>query len=354
MMLQKDYENSTLFKRVCYASRKPTKIEDLDGNSIDVYPTFAFNDVSKTARSTAERWANSNDITTFNNEPFRVKLINLDVRSEGGRAYKVIDESSRLFDLREDQLLAAIRVGGINRGGTLNCYVIWGSLSSQTRLVVVGSTLHEKMIENDAKRAAFSSQSILWNPSPGDIGRDKFDVEFIFMGQALYDGKTFNAYVTNVAKPLDFFATYDQNRSYAYQDAVYRNYCENQKKLLLGWDRLTDIEKLNLAWYSDETYNRTPDIVLYTGHMKLTPTGVNKLDVVRFIKDKNANHHCIKTNKIQNIGIYEFNKTFTCDRCKKIGERYYCHICNNSLLKLKRSRFEINNLALNVVKWKEI
>jgi len=138
-------------------------MKNLFGEEITVRSTFPYNAESKTAPDTAMRWAaerrwnyktNSYDDDGFvpqavewTKEPFEVTIIDLQVRSEGGRAYKVVDNESRLFDLREDQLLEALRMGGVQPGGKINGKFVWGVQGSQVRMVYVDGEMHKGMLE---------------------------------------------------------------------------------------------------------------------------------------------------------------------------------------------------------------
>ena len=126
----KSYDNSgRILERVCYASKSPVKAKDICGVEITVSDTFPYNPDSKTSPKTAKEWAmpKSYDyktkqyvtgpepvVTERYNDPFAVSIIDLDVRSQGGRAYKVIDEENRRFDLREDQVLEVFRRTGVH------------------------------------------------------------------------------------------------------------------------------------------------------------------------------------------------------------------------------------------------
>jgi hypothetical protein len=111
-----------LLEKVSFACRNSEKVKDLSGNDIEVRPTFTFNPESKTSPATAKRWVETNwygrnkgvfEPITELNSGLVLKITNLEVRSEGGRAYKVIDQFNRQHDLREDQLLECIKREGI-------------------------------------------------------------------------------------------------------------------------------------------------------------------------------------------------------------------------------------------------
>jgi hypothetical protein len=146
--------------KVGYISQSPKSAQDLLGNTIKVYDTMAYNLNSKTAPSTALSWATSpgsyiNGKWVVNtvipkpeelpNNPFKIKIIGLDIRSQGGRAYKVIDIKNRRFDLREDQVFEIIANCGIEKGGVIPLPVVWAVLGSQIRIILVGGKLYSEM-----------------------------------------------------------------------------------------------------------------------------------------------------------------------------------------------------------------
>lgn len=159
----KYYSDARLLERVTYLSRRESKTKNIFGEEIVVHATFPYNTDSKTAPSTAKTWATQR---TYNyaerkyeddefvptpvdltNEPFEVTIIDLQVRSQGGRAYKVVDSEMRLFDLREDQLLEALKIGGVQPGGKINGKFVWGVLGSQVRMVYVDGEQHKSMVK---------------------------------------------------------------------------------------------------------------------------------------------------------------------------------------------------------------
>ena len=139
--------------KVGYVSCKPVSVTDLNYNTYLVHDTMAFNPNSKTAPDTAFTWASGYGQKFFtptsieiDNKPFNIKIIGLEVRSQGGRAYKVIDDKNRRFDLREDQVFEIIRLCGIDKGGEVKIPVVWGILGSQVRLILVGGKLYNEMM----------------------------------------------------------------------------------------------------------------------------------------------------------------------------------------------------------------
>lgn len=194
---------SKLLNKVCYLSRPESDCTDLFGNTIKVKHTFPYNPESKTAPTTAKRWARHPlyDHTTkefstptsvepleLENTPKKYTIIDLAVRSEGGRAYKVVDEEMRCFDLREDQLLETIKLVGIGSGGRLNGEFVWGTDTS-TKLVLVGGRLHTEMVEESNRLLSLKKAGSV-KPSElviGGIYKKKafgYDSLWVYVGRA--------------------------------------------------------------------------------------------------------------------------------------------------------------------------
>jgi len=127
---------------------------------------FAVDKDSKSASKTAERWSNAVKVLRKQarsriamlfddvedayeetpNDPLKnLRVFYLEIRGEGGRAYKVIDERGYVWDLREDVLVEAMIECGIKKGGILGGEYVWAILGSQIRLVRVGSQLHKDL-----------------------------------------------------------------------------------------------------------------------------------------------------------------------------------------------------------------
>jgi hypothetical protein len=151
-----------LFDKVCYVSREVQLIKDLLDNDVFVQDTFPYDVASKTAGTTARAWGSQTrrhggEVQTptmleRDNTPFSITIVNLEYRCEGGRAYKVIDDEHRQFDLREDQIIEIFRHAGIKAGGCVNGQFVWGTAGSQTKMVLVGGELYTKMKEETEKQ----------------------------------------------------------------------------------------------------------------------------------------------------------------------------------------------------------
>ena len=293
---------SRLLNDVCYLSRSPSKTTDIVGTSITVQDTFPYNPESKTAPSTARQWANNNIWDSVKceyvkgveptflerpNEPFAVTIIDLDVRTEGGRAYKVIDNEMRCFDLREDQILEVFKHVGVQPGGRVNGEFVWGVLGSQVRMVLVGGDLYSEMVKtrdelNAAKKKRVEGNAI--TPSKLQVGHvyKKLDgSKWVFVGKMLC--------VLN-EKPLYALVELPEDEPY-YQHC--KDYVYEEKHA--AWEKMSWEEKL-VAEHEARTYEG--DIKLLTSPKFLSEEDV-ALDVA-FIKREFHQSTSMRSYKLGN------------------------------------------------------
>jgi hypothetical protein len=88
------------------------------------------------------------------NDPMTgLQLITLEIRGEGGRAWKVKASDGYVYDLREDALLEAMMTVGVQPGGLVNGDWVWCVQGSQMRLVRVGSATHASLTETTEKKS---------------------------------------------------------------------------------------------------------------------------------------------------------------------------------------------------------
>jgi hypothetical protein len=124
-------------------------------NKITVYPTYVVDAESKNPLQNAIKWAKRNTskevvIDTLDNNPIdNIKILSLDVRKNGGRAYKVLIDDKYYVDFREDALLDSIFEAGINSGGKLNGQYIWAHQSSQFKLIKYNSQTYNQIIKSE-------------------------------------------------------------------------------------------------------------------------------------------------------------------------------------------------------------
>jgi len=137
----------------------------------DVFSTFPVSAEPKNLESrlqTARSWATGqyrwnpqkNSVSppaahqeiTRENKPFTIQICGLDIREEGGRAYKVIDTEGHMFDLREDIAFEVLMQEGCLPGGHLNCQFLWGVVRNNIKLLREGSLLHQALERASSRR----------------------------------------------------------------------------------------------------------------------------------------------------------------------------------------------------------
>lgn len=146
--------------------------EDLGSEEVDqmVIKAFAVDSSSKDMLETARRWAenirdynkesgtyvkrNELKVEELENKPFTgVKILGLEHRGNGGRAYKVITPGDYYFDLREEVLLDTLINEGVAKGGELQGSFVWGKVGSQMKLVRVDSKLYNELSDAGDRRS---------------------------------------------------------------------------------------------------------------------------------------------------------------------------------------------------------
>lgn len=159
--------------------------DTLNKKEVKLHPTFPVETGNKKSLETAVKWATSYNQNKYSTENIdnssikNVKVISLEHRGQGGRAYKIqIDKF--LFDLREDVLVDIMLEVGIQPGGILNGEYTWAKIGSQTKLIRIGSDLH-KMILNykDVKETKPISKN---NLEIGGVYQDRQKYDYVFLG----------------------------------------------------------------------------------------------------------------------------------------------------------------------------
>jgi len=145
---------------------------------------------------TAERWAKSRryvdktkrgfEVVDKDNKPFEgLKIYNIEVRSEGGRAYKVQTTEGWCFDCREDCILDTIMEDGIDAGGRMNGKYVWVKDSSQMKITRVGSELYQEAQKDMAKikKGKIKNKDLEY----GGVYKNRSGVSSLYLGKE--DGK---------------------------------------------------------------------------------------------------------------------------------------------------------------------
>lgn len=179
--------------------RKPEKVsfrwDDVEGGERDfnVLPCYISDATNKKTLETGENWAKNRNYSDrnskfetleTNNEPFtNLRVITLEIRDQGGRAYKVCadigDKKNLYFDMREDVLLDSLFQVGIEKGGIIPGEFIFAKVGAQMKPVRVNSFLHEKMIE----ATQYDEKKPVADLEIGGVYRNKRGDEACYLGQ---------------------------------------------------------------------------------------------------------------------------------------------------------------------------
>jgi len=148
-------------------------------------------------KETALQWTKGykHDDTTYYidgypNDPIGgVRIVGLERRNEGGRAYKAIIYLSSMYidgkwyyvDLREDILMECIREMGIKAGGELGGNYLWCQYGSQMRLIRDGGEQHKEAVESAtrAARKKISTKDLI----PGHVYRSASGKTGMYIGK---------------------------------------------------------------------------------------------------------------------------------------------------------------------------
>lgn len=144
-------------QQITILTRKPITVE-----GVEVMPAFVSDASNNKTLETGRSWAKESYYNSSGKGKEYVgrenkggegyRILDLVVRSEGGRAYKVVSPEGFYVDLREDVLLDTIQEVGISPGGVLNGSYLFATVGSQMKLIREGSALHKELIGATARR----------------------------------------------------------------------------------------------------------------------------------------------------------------------------------------------------------
>lgn len=159
----------------------------------EVTPAFCSDATNEKTKETGRNWANGwwNDKkvkvveTTSKNDPIKgIKIVSLEKRSEGGRAYKVVTPDNYYFDLREDVLMDTMLNAGISKNGILNGTYVWARVGAEMKLVRTGSDLHKALLVATEDRSL--KKLNYGNLQVGHIYKGKGKDQYVFLGYVDY------------------------------------------------------------------------------------------------------------------------------------------------------------------------
>jgi hypothetical protein len=165
------------------------------------------------------------------NKPFSgLKIITLEIRDKGGRAYKVAADiggvSNVYFDMREDVLLDCLFNGNLMKDGLVAGDFIFARVGSQMKPVRVGSLLHNKMIEatkidsaeacklkvggiyesKNGDRAIYLGEYWTWDITKPKRAYSYSGGQYIYDTSTIRIGKPIKVHVFNADKSIKYLA----------------------------------------------------------------------------------------------------------------------------------------------------
>jgi hypothetical protein len=176
---------------------------DIEFFATTAMPAFPIDPTNEKTAATAKQWAQGYGknidprVIETNNDPITsVEIVGLEIRDQGGRAYKAIVRDDLYVDIREDIILEAILNKGIRNGKFINSEFIWCRIGSQMKLVRVGSQLHEAMLK--AHERKFKKKLAPSDLVPGKV-YENANGKYLFIG---------------FAKTAEFKINYTQSRGW--------------------------------------------------------------------------------------------------------------------------------------------
>ena len=168
-----------------------------------------------------------------------VRIIGLEVRSQGGRAWKCLINNKYLVDMREDVLLDTMINSGIGPGANLPGNYIFAMISSEMKLIRVGSLLHKKMIES----TEFNLKSKITKLDVGGIYQNK-------VGIFLYLGQVYSRTVKSEDIDSSYYQRFSYTRKYKYTlQKPSKHHCVVQlKSVIQNMSELENISRSNISF----------------------------------------------------------------------------------------------------------
>jgi hypothetical protein len=237
-----------------------------------VMPAFPVDSADSKTMTRAIEWATSDgwdyqtnkrkvkkhSIEEVENKPLNnVKVLSLEHRGQGGRAYKALI-NNYYVDLREDVLMDTLLKAGVDSGGLLKGEYVWAKMGSQMKLVRVGSELHRLIAEFDSKKDIKPVGK--GDLEVGGVYRDRKKNKAIFVGYV-------NTVVYKTDNPIPYYQRQDK------ADFKYKQ--TNVKKAMLFYE-IRDFDSMdkNLK----EMKKKESD---YAYKIKKSHTYIEKVDQVK-------------------------------------------------------------------------
>lgn len=218
-----------------------------------------------------------------NKEITDLRILTLEIRGQGGRAYKVSatigDIKNACFDLREDVLLECIHEGILKKDGYIDGKFIFAKIESQMKIIRVGSFLHKCVLNYQNTKSLGNIKDLSVGTVYEDLKGNKF----------LYQGKMW---------------TYEYKTKYEYCDP----YMEFSNKIILVYDlkpiRVHVLHEI-YCYNNKFSYNL---MARKNVNFKVISEFQNVGDIQQIFKDSINGYIKYKTNKLECFDILNLNE----------------------------------------------
>ena len=140
-------EEVTIFK----GKKEDYRIK-LEGQETFVVSGIPFFAADKGSEKTASSWGKSSG--KVKNEPFKIRIFDIEVRGRGGRAWKImIKDENLVCDLREDILLDIFYNCDIMKGGYVDGDFIFAKVNSEMKVIRQHSRLHYAIKKHEGEKS---------------------------------------------------------------------------------------------------------------------------------------------------------------------------------------------------------
>ena len=161
-------------------------------NKENVLYTYAVDSNNKKRIESATNWAMQHysvaqkDVTEFemDNNISAIRILELEIRGEGGRAYKCVTPHGFYVDVREDVIMDVIENVGIEKNGLINAPFVWVAAGSQMKVVRKDSDLYKEYIQATEIKKTESIKDL----KPNTLYKDRNGYYVFYLGDKyIYD-----------------------------------------------------------------------------------------------------------------------------------------------------------------------
>ena len=243
--------------------------------------------------TTNKRKVKKHDTKEVKNHPLsNVKVLSLEERGNGGRAYKALIDNFYV-DLREDVLMDTLIQAGVEPGGLLKGEYVWAKMGSQMKLVRVGSELHRLIVEFDSKK----------DIKP--VGKGDLEI-----GGVYQDRKKNKAIFVGYVNTVVFKSKSDKPSYQHYDEKVTFDFIHNPiKKAMLFYETFS-LETLETSLQEMKSIGRDHYYKIKKSHTYIEKVGNVKIpdDIVEFLRNKAAKE--AKEKILEYTGHKELQKDY--------------------------------------------